>query len=63
MGALRDDAPMEWELVDPNEPGLTVDEAYALLAGIGPESSTAKLPPTTAGNQQPSANVTDNTGR
>ena len=34
-----------------DETGLTVDEAYALLAGVGPQTSTAKLPLVAAANE------------
>lgn len=56
------DTDVHWEPVEPeDETGLTVDEAYALLAGVGPQTSTAKLPPRE--NAQPSAKVANNTGR
>lgn len=58
MSALSRDEPVVLELVPPEDlVGLTEDEAYALLAGIGPQTSTAKMPVAAAGNPQPSASV------
>lgn len=57
MSALRNDD-VVFELVPAEErTGYTEDEAYALLAGISLQTSTAKLPPVAAGNPQPSASV------
>lgn len=48
MSALKDDG-VVFELVPIEErTGYTEDEAYALLAGIGPQTSTVKLPPIVA---------------
>lgn len=55
MGAIADDAAIEFSFVPDDElTGYTEDEAYAFLAGVGPETSTAKLPPITAAFWKPS---------
>lgn len=46
MGALTDNESLEFTVVPDGELiGYTEDEAYAFLAGVGPETSTTKLPP------------------
>jgi hypothetical protein len=55
VSALSDDAAMEFEVVPDDElDGYDEDEAYAFLAGVGLETSTAKLP-----NSQPGVSVND----
>jgi hypothetical protein len=53
MGALTNNEPMQWELVDDNETGLTIDEAYALLAGLGPNTSELPAPQIAANSGRP----------
>jgi 2'-5' RNA ligase len=49
VGALTDNESLDFTVVPDDElVGYTEDEAYAFLAGIGPETSTAKLPPLVA---------------
>lgn len=47
MGALTEDTPFEFEVVP--DQGYTTDEAYALLAGLGPNTSELPAPQTAAG--------------